>query len=86
MFNLLCFPCPLPSCTHAADLRRCTSLKELHLEGNKLVNLLLDLGQLGELQSLQLFGNPLQYLPELAPAAALRSLSLANVRILADSR
>lgn len=33
---------------------------------------------------LQLYGNPLEYLPELAPAVGLRSLSLANVRILAD--
>lgn len=33
----------------------------------------------------QLYGNPLEYLPELAPAVGLRSLSLANVRILADS-
>lgn len=32
----------------------------------------------------QLYGNPLEYLPELAPAVSLRSLSLANVRILAD--
>jgi hypothetical protein len=33
----------------------------------------------------QLYGNPLEYLPELAPAVGLRSLSLANVRILADT-
>lgn len=35
--------------------------------------------------SLQLYGNPLEYLPELAPAVGLRSISLANVRILADA-
>lgn len=34
---------------------------------------------------LQLYGNPLEYLPELAPAVGLRSLSLANVRIMADA-
>jgi len=32
----------------------------------------------------QLFGNPLDYLPELSPCTSLRSLSLANVRIMAD--
>lgn len=37
------------------------------------------------LQSLQLYGNPLDYLPELSHCAALRSLSLANVRIMADA-
>jgi hypothetical protein len=34
---------------------------------------------------MQLYGNPLDYLPELGPAVGLRSLSLANVRILADA-
>ena len=34
---------------------------------------------------MQLFGNPLEYLPELSPATQLRSLSLANVRIMADA-
>ena len=37
------------------------------------------------LVSLQLYGNPLEYLPELSPATNLRSLSLANVRIMADA-
>lgn len=37
------------------------------------------------LHCVQLYGNPLEYLPELAPAVGLRSLSLANVRILADT-
>lgn len=34
--------------------------------------------------SLQLFGNPLELLPELSPCRQLRSLSIANVRIRAD--
>ena len=34
---------------------------------------------------LQLYGNPLEYLPELSPCTQLRSLSLANVRIMADA-
>lgn len=32
----------------------------------------------------QLFGNPLELLPELSPCASLRHLSLANARISAD--
>lgn len=68
----------------AAELRRCSALRELHLEYNRLVTPLLDLTHATALESLQLYGNPLEYLPELAPAVGLRSLSLANVRILAD--
>lgn len=34
--------------------------------------------------TLQLFDNPLDYLPELSPCTSLRSLSVANVRIMAD--
>ena len=69
----------------AAELKRCSSLRELNLEGNKLTTPVLDLRSLAHLQSLQLFGNPLEYLPELSPATQLRSLSLANVRIMADA-
>ena len=45
----------------------------------------MDLRAFGSLQSLQLFGNPLEFLPELSPCTQLRSLSLANVRIMADA-
>ena len=45
---------------------------------------MLDLRPLSALRSLQLFGNPLEYLPELSHCTALRHLSLANVRISAD--
>ncbi|KXZ56156.1 hypothetical protein GPECTOR_1g133 [Gonium pectorale] len=68
-----------------AELRRCSSLRHLELEGNKLATPVLDLRALSALVSLQLYGNPLEYLPELSPASALRSLSLANVRIMADA-
>lgn len=34
--------------------------------------------------NVQLYGNPLELLPELSPCASLRHLSLANVRISAD--
>jgi hypothetical protein len=34
---------------------------------------------------MQLYGNPLEYLPELSHCSQLRSLSLANVRIMADA-
>ncbi len=77
-------PHPAPR-THSAELRRCTSLRHLELEGNKLAAPVLDLRALCGLVSLQLFANPLEYLPELSPATALRSLSLANVRIMADA-
>ncbi|KAG2497865.1 hypothetical protein HYH03_004131 [Edaphochlamys debaryana] len=68
-----------------AELRRCSSLRHLELENNRLAAPVLDLRALSNLVSLQLYGNPLEYLPELSPASALRSLSLANVRIMADA-
>lgn len=67
-----------------AELRSCTALRELQLEGNKLAVPVMDLRALTALRSLQLYGNPLEFLPELTPCAHLRSLSLANVRIMAD--
>jgi hypothetical protein len=60
-------------------------LRELNLEENKVVTPLLDLKSLARLQSLQLFNNPLEFLPEMSHCTQLRSLSLANVRILADA-
>ncbi|CAK7351091.1 unnamed protein product [Dovyalis caffra] len=39
---------------------------------------------MAELQILRLFGNPLEYLPEILPLHKLRHLSLANIRIEAD--
>ena len=44
----------------------------------------MDLRALSNLESLQLYGNPLEFLPELSPCTNLRHLSLANVRIAAD--
>ena len=44
----------------------------------------MNLRALSKLESLQLYGNPLEYLPELSPCTNLRRLSLANVRIAAD--
>lgn len=72
---------PLPP----AELRRCSSLRYLELEDNRLVTPVLDLRALNNLVSLELYGNPLEYLPELSPATALRKLSVANVRIMADA-
>eukprot|EP00884_Botryococcus_braunii_P003060 jgi/Botrbrau1/12755/Bobra.67_1s0114.1 len=54
------------------------------LSPNRLASPVLDLRQLGQLRSLQLFGNPLEFLPELSSCPALRHLSLANVRLRAD--
>lgn len=39
---------------------------------------------MAELQILRLFGNPLEFLPEILPLHKLLHLSLANVRISAD--
>ena len=68
----------------AGELKQCAQLRSLSIEGNRLATPVLDLRPLGALRSLQLFGNPLEYLPELSHCTALRHLSLANVRISAD--
>lgn len=39
-----------------------------------------------ELRVLRLFGNPLEFFPEILPCQSLRHLSLANVRIISDMR
>ena len=42
-------------------------MHELSLEGNKLATPVLDLRALSGLRSLQLYGNPLEFIPELSP-------------------
>lgn len=66
------------------ELRQCVGLVELSLEHNKLVRPLLDFRAMSELRILRLFGNPLEFLPEILPLSNLRNLSLANVRIESD--
>ncbi|KAL6992747.1 Phospholipase A I [Sarracenia purpurea var. burkii] len=76
------------------ELRQCVGLVELSLEYNKLVRPLLDFRSniplqfnfraMAELCILRLFGNPLEFLPEILPLHRLRHLSLANIRIVAD--
>lgn len=39
---------------------------------------------MAELRVLRLFGNPLEFLPQILPLHQLRHLSLANIRIVAD--
>lgn len=39
---------------------------------------------MAELRVLRLFGNPLEFLPDILPLNELRHLSLANIRIVAD--
>ena len=63
----------------AGEIRRCSHLRELSLEANRLSAPVIDLRSLAQLRSLQLFGNPLDFLPELTPCSSLRHLSLANV-------
>ncbi|KAG0585410.1 hypothetical protein M758_2G009100 [Ceratodon purpureus] len=67
-----------------AELRQCIELVELSLEHNKLVRPLLDFRAMSKLRILRLFGNPLEFLPEIIPCTNLRHLSLANVRIEGD--
>ncbi|XVF87703.1 hypothetical protein PTKIN_Ptkin18bG0141800 [Pterospermum kingtungense] len=66
------------------ELRQCIGLVELSLEHNRLVRPLLDFRAMAELEILRLFGNPLEFLPEILPLRKLRHLSLANIRIEAD--
>ena len=68
----------------AVELKRCSDLHEVSLESNRLTTPVMDLRALSQLESLQLYGNPLEFLPELSPCTNLRHLSLANVRIAAD--
>ncbi|KAK1304371.1 hypothetical protein QJS10_CPB11g01277 [Acorus calamus] len=65
------------------ELRQCVELEELSLEHNKLVRPLLDFRAMAKLRVLRLFGNPLEFLPEILPLHSLRQLSLANIRIVA---
>lgn len=39
---------------------------------------------MAELRILRLFGNPLEFLPDILPLQQLRHLSLANIRIVSD--
>uniref|UniRef100_A0A0D9WZK0 Patatin n=1 Tax=Leersia perrieri TaxID=77586 RepID=A0A0D9WZK0_9ORYZ len=64
-----------------AELRQCILLEELSLEHNKLVRPLLDFRSMPKLRILRLFGNPLEFLPEILPLHNLRHLTLANIRI-----
>lgn len=66
------------------ELKHCSDLREISLESNRLTTPVMDLRALSQLESLQLYGNPLEFLPELSPCTNLRHLSLANVRIAAD--
>ena len=50
-------------------------MHELSLEGNKLATPVLDLRALSGLRSLQLYGNPLEFIPELSPCTVRALLS-----------
>ncbi|KAK8664862.1 hypothetical protein V6N13_084635 [Hibiscus sabdariffa] len=66
------------------ELKQCTGLVELSLEYNKIVRLLLDFRALVGLEILRLFGNPLEFLPEILPLRKLSHMSIANIRVVAD--
>ena len=67
-----------------ADLRECADLREISLEGNKLTRPAIDTEALSKLETLRLFDNPVEHLPEMHHAHELRTLTLFNVRIAAD--
>ena len=50
-------------------------MRELCLEGNRLATPVLDLRALSGLQALQLYGNPLEYIPELSPCTVRSQVS-----------
>lgn len=54
------------------------------MEANKVATPVLDLKQLQKLRSLQLYDNPLEYLPELSVCDELRSLSFTQLRVWSD--
>ncbi|KAG7672162.1 hypothetical protein KSW81_005044 [Nannochloris sp. 'desiccata'] len=66
------------------ELRKCAALEEFTLEHNRLTSVLLSFGSLRRLRTLHISGNPLEFLPEIAPCQELRSLSVANLRVSAD--
>ena len=82
--NLICSNVSKLASYLAVELKRCTDLREVSLESNRLTTPVMDLRALSHLESLQLYGNPLEFLPELSPCTNLRHLSLLNVRIAAD--
>ena len=57
------------------ELRKCSQLRSLSVENNRITKLVMDLRALPELHTLALFGNPLEYLPELAPCVQVRAWS-----------
>lgn len=68
------------------DLRECTELRVISLEGNRLTKPVLDMKALAKVHTLRLFGNPIEYLPEMHHAFNLRSLSLVNVRVTSEPK
>lgn len=66
---------------NAVELKHCSSLRKITLENNRLATPVMDLRAMSSLKSLQLYGNPLEFLPELSPCTELRHLSLANVSV-----
>ncbi|QHO21202.1 Phospholipase A I [Arachis hypogaea] len=61
------------------ELRQCVQLVELSLEYNKLVRPLLDFRAMAELRVLRLFGNPLEFLPEILPLRNFGTLLLQTL-------
>jgi hypothetical protein len=70
---------------YADSLSSLKQLEALSLSNNRLQTPVLDVRSLSLLTALHLGGNPLSYVPELAPLTRLRTVSLATLRFAVDS-
>ena len=61
------------------DLRENKMLQVISLKGNKLTKPVMDMKALSKVHTFHLYGNPVEYLPEMHHCKALRCLSLVNV-------
>ena len=66
------------------DLRENKMLQVISLKGNKLTKPVMDMKALSKVHTFHLYGNPVEYLPEMHHCKALRCLSLVNVVVSAN--
>jgi Leucine-rich repeat (LRR) protein len=66
------------------DLRENRMLEVISLKGNKLTKPVMDMKALSKVHTFHLYGNPVEYLPEMHHCKSLRCLSLVNVVVSAN--
>ena len=66
------------------DLRENKMLRVISLKGNKLTKPVMDMKALSKVHTFHLYGNPVEYLPEMHHCKSLRCLSLVNVVVSAN--